>query len=220
MSNFLKKALGLFVEFEPNEPLQTGSSPARDALAQKFPLSTPKQAAAGISDEELDKFEKHFTSLFESSNLPGPDYFEFWRMMETLEAHVPDEKARIAAVFATLSIQGLSREKLLETAALYQAMVEKDRNEFLKAAEDKASREVEGRKKEITDMEKQIADHSSEIQRLSAEITKAQTGMKALQAQVAEQEQKIAASRQGYDIACQAMITKIQTDIQKIQTSL
>lgn len=220
MSNFLKKALGLFVEFEPNEPLPPGSAPVRDALAQKFPLSSPKQAAAGISDEDLDKFEQHFTRLFESSNLPGPDYFEFWRMMETLEAHVPDEKARIAAVFATLSIQGLSRDKLLETAAQYQAMVEKDRAEFLKAAEDKAAREVEGRKQEIAQMEKQIADFSAEIKRLTEEITKAQTGMKTLQAQVAEQEQKISVNRQGYDVACQAMITKIQTDIQKIQSSI
>ncbi|MGE7773713.1 hypothetical protein ACQKLP_03270 [Chitinophaga sp. NPDC101104] len=220
MSNFLKKALGLFVEFEPNEPLQPGGAPARDPLAQKFPLSSPKQAVAGISAEELDKFDQHFTRLFESSNLPGPDYFEFWRMMETLEAHVPDEKARIAAVFATLSIQGLSREKLLATAGQYQAIVEKDRAEFLKAAEDKASREVEGRKQEIADLEKQIAEHSAQIQRLTEDITKAQTGMKTLQAQVAEQEQKISANRQGYDVACQAMITKIQSDIQKIQTSL
>lgn len=220
MANFLKKALGLFVEFEPSEPQQPGT-PVRDNLAQKFPLSSSKQAAvANLSDEELDKFEQHFTRLFESSNLPGPDYFEFWRMMETLEAHVPDEKARIGAVFATLSIQGLTRDKLLETAAQYKAMVEKDRAEFDKAADDKAAREVEGRVQQIARFEKDIAEHSQKIQELTAAINKAQADMKVLKDQAAAHEQKIAASRQGYDVACDAMINKITTDIQKIQTSI
>lgn len=220
MSDFLRRALGLFVEFEPNAS-QPAGMPDRDPLAQKFPLSTPKQAAAvAISDEELDKFEQHFSRLFENSNLPGPDYFEFWRMMETLAAHLPDEKARIGAVFATLSVQGLTREKLLETAALYKAIVEKDRAEFDKAADDKAAKEVEGRVQQIAQFEKDIADHSAKIRELTEAITRAQAGMKTLKDQVTEHEQKIAASRQGYDLACDAMINKIATDIQKIQTTI
>lgn len=219
MANFLKKALGIFVEFEPNEPQQTGR-PAGDNLAQKFPLSSPKAAAANITAEDLDKFEQHFSRLFESSNLPGPDYFEFWRMMETLEAHVPDEKARIGAVFATLSIQGLTKDKLLETADQYKGMVEKDRGEFAKAANDKVKQEIEGRVQQIADLEKKIAESSQKIQQLTQEITTSQASMKELKGQVTEHEQKIASSRQGYDVACQAMIAKIQSDIQTIQTSL
>ncbi|MBO9153396.1 hypothetical protein ACFOTA_14340 [Chitinophaga sp. GCM10012297] len=220
MSDFLRKALGLFVEFEPNEPTPPGT-PERDSLAQKFPLSSPKPAApVVISDEELDKFGQHFSRLFENSNLPGPDYFEFWRMMETLAAHLPDEKARIGAVFATLSVQGLTRGKLLETAALYKAIVEKDRAEFDKAADDKAAKEVEGRVHQIAQFEKDIAEHSAMIRELTEAITKAQADMKTLKDQVTEHERKIAANRQGYDLACDAMINKIETDIQKIQTTI
>jgi hypothetical protein len=219
MANFLKKALGIFVEFEPNEPQQTGR-PTGDSLAQKFPLSSPKKVAANITEEDLDKFEQHFSRLFESSNLPGPDYFEFWRMMETLEAHVPDEKARIGAVFATLSIQGLTKDKLLETASQYKGMVEKDRAEFDKAANEKTKNEIQGRVQQIADLEKKIAEHAEKIKQLTLEITAAQTSTKELKSQVTEQEQKIANSRQGYDVACQAMIAKIQSDIQTIQTSL
>lgn len=218
MTDFLRKALGIFVEFDPDAS-QTGK-PGGDSLAQKFPLSGPKTATANITAEDLDKFEQHFSRLFESSNLPGPDYFEFWKMMETLETHVPDDKARIGAVFATLSIQGLTKDKLLETATLYKGMVEKDRDEFDKAADDKAKQEIQGRVQQIADLEKTIAEHSQKIQQLTLEITSAQTSMKELKGQVSEQEQKIASSRQGYDVACQAMITKIQSDIQFIQTTL
>lgn len=219
MTSFLKKALGIFVEFEPNELQQTGR-PEGDTLAQKFPLSSSKAAVSNISAEDLDKFGQHFSRLFESSNLPGPDYFEFWRMMETLEAHVPNEKARVGAVFATLSIQGLTKDKLLETAAQYKGMVEKDRNEFDKAANEKVEQEIKGRLQQIADLEKKIAESALKIQQLTQEISLSQASMTELKGQVTEQEQKIANNRQGYDVACQAMITKIQADIQIIQTSL
>ncbi|KAA2245558.1 hypothetical protein F0L74_06275 [Chitinophaga agrisoli] len=228
MANFLKKALGLFVEFEPGESSHANN--ANDAhLAQKFPLGNIKnQPAAGaraaapatMSQADLDKFEKHFTDLLEKANLPGPDYFEFWKMMETLEAHVPDEKTRMAAVFATLSIQGLTKPKLLETAAQYKQIVAQDRAEFDKAANDKAVQEVQGRQIQLVNLEKTVAQHAETIKKLTEEITAAQAQMKEVEAAITEHEQKIASGRQSYQLASDAMINKIETDLQKIQTSL
>jgi len=218
MANFLKKALGLFVEFEPNESSQSNTEVN---LSQKFPLGNIKgQPAVAMSEADIDKFEQHFSALFERSNLPGPDYFEFWKMMETLEAHVPDEKTRMAAVFATLSVQGLNKQKLLETAAQYKTIVEKDRADFEKAANEKALAEVQGRQQQLSDLEKKVAQNAETIKRLTEEITAAQQQMGQMKAQITEQEQKIAGSRQGYQLACNAMINKIETDLQKIQTSL
>ncbi|WP_295127837.1 hypothetical protein [uncultured Chitinophaga sp.] len=219
MANLLKKALGLFVEFEPDgesAPVQNSSS----NTPAKFPAAHAKEIAAAMTDADLDKFEQHFSQLFERSNLPGPDYFEFWKMMETLEAHLPDEKARLSVVYATLSVQGLTKDKLMESAAQYKLIVEQDRNEFDKAANDKASHEIEGRRQQLEDMEKLIADNAELIQKLTQEITAAQTKAGALKTEVTEHERKIAVNRQGYQVASEAMINKILTDIQKIQTSL
>jgi hypothetical protein len=216
MANFLKKALGLFVEFEPDE--QTDAN-ANSSIAQKFPMANIKTKPS-ISEADIDKFEQHFSGLFERSNLPGPDYYEFWKMMETLEAHVPDEKARMAAVFATLSIQGLTKQKLVETAAQYRQLVETDRNEFEKAANDKALHEIQGRQQQLVELEKKIAQHAETIKKLTEEITAAQLQTGQVKAQITEQEQKISSSRQGYQLACDAMINKIETDLQKIQTTL
>jgi hypothetical protein len=220
MANFLKKALGLFVEFEPNEKTDAD---AHHDVAQKFPLSNikaSKQAVPAMSEADIDKFEQHFSGLFERSNLPGPDYYEFWKMMETLEAHVPDEKARMAAVFATLSIQGLTKQKLLETAVQYKQLVETDRAEFEKAVNEKALQEVQGRQQQLADLEKKIAQHAETIKRLTEEISAAQVQTGHIKAEITEHEQKISTNRQGYQVACGAMINKIETDLQKIQTSL
>ncbi len=217
--------MGLFVEFEPGE--SSHADTANDAhLAQKFPLGNIKNkpataaVAATMSQADLDKFEKHFTDLLEKANLPGPDYFEFWKMMETLETHVPDEKTRMAAVFATLSIQGLNKQKLLETAATYKEIVEKDRAEFDKAADDKALQEVQGRQIQLVNLEKTVAQHAETIKKLTAEITAAQAQMEEVKTAITEHEQKIATGRQSYQLASDAMINKIATDLQKIQTSL
>jgi hypothetical protein len=45
MANFLKKALGLFVEFEPNEKTDAD---AHHDVAQKFPLSNIKASKQQI----------------------------------------------------------------------------------------------------------------------------------------------------------------------------
>ncbi len=220
--------MGLFVEFEPDEKSHTGSAD-QPSLSEKFPLSNSaaKPAAAAvpapssaISAADLDKFEQHFSQLFEKSNLPGPDYFEFWKMMDALEAHVKDETARVAAVFATLSIQGLTKAKLIETAAQYKQIIEQDRAEFEKAASQKTAAEVDGRQQQLQDLEKKIADNAALIQQLTKEISEAQAMAEQLKTQMAEQEQKIVSNRQGYQLACEAMIRKINTDIQKIETSL
>ena len=224
MASFFKKALGLFVEFEedPNKSGNGGTHtpPATAHTASNPATFTPEPARAVMSQADMDKFEKHFEKLFDQANLPGPDYFEFWKMMETLEAHIPDEKARISAVFASLSIQGLTKSKLVESATHYKGMLEKDKAEFDRAFNQRAGAELEGRKKHITDLEKKIAANSELIQKLTMEITAAQKNIATLKSEIQVEEQKLMANKGGYTVACDAMMKHITDDIQKIQTTL
>ena len=109
MSSLFRKAISLFVilDEKPSESAPVVEKNQAAGSAQQIPATKPAAAAPSISQADLSKFEKHFEQLFEQTNLPGPDYFEFWKTMDTLEAHIPDETARIHAVFASLKIQGL-----------------------------------------------------------------------------------------------------------------
>lgn len=217
MASIFKKALGVFVEFEEDPkspaPLQSNISNQPKSIQSTAAIST-------LNQQDIDKFEKHFDTLFEKTNLPGPDYFEFFKMMETLEAHIPDEKVRISAVFSSLSIQGMTKAKLLETAAQYKSVVEADKAEFQKASEKKAHNELESRKQNLVSLEKKIFDNSELIKNLTTEISEAQGKMGVLKDEIQLEEKKLTSAKTGYILACDAIMNQINSDILKITTSL
>jgi uncharacterized protein YlxW (UPF0749 family) len=158
--------------------------------------------------------------LFDKANLPGPDYYEFWKMMETLEAAVPDETVRMTAVFSTLKIQGLNKEMLISSAEKYLKVIDKDKLEFQNAVNTKVLGEIEGRKSSVEELEKKNKSNAEMIQNLTKEINDNQQKITALKKEVIDEEAKINSNKNGYNIACDAMLAKLSTDIQKIKTSL
>lgn len=222
MGSIFKKALGVFVEFEEDQskPLNAPAhTPSAKSESGKSPVPNVSSSSS-LNQQDIEKFEKHFEGLFDKVNLSGPDYYEFFKMMETLEAHIPDEKARIAAVFASLSIQGLTKQKLLETAEHYKAAVLTDRDQFDKASNKKVETELEGRKQHLGSLEKKIFDNSELIKNLTKEITEAQDKIAVLKAEIVQEENKLLSNRGGYTFASNAIFSKVASDIQKIQNSL
>ena len=211
MSGIFKKAMGLFVEFE-DEPAQSQKSDT--------PAPSKPSASQALKADEVDKFEKHFEKIFDEANFPGPDYYEFWKMSETLAAHIPDERARFSATFASLTIQGLTKEKLIETASKYRELVDQDKLTFMKLASDKGEKEIGAKRKDVDALNEKIKKNSELIQKLTKEITESQIAIERLKAVVSDEENKLARNKQGYNLASEAMIKKITEDITKIQTLL
>lgn len=214
MASFFKKALGVFVEFDDEQDKISPASPGQLPIIPTEVSRNPENHA------EAEKFEKYFDKLFDQANLPGPDYFEFYKMMDTLEVHIHDEKARLAATFASLSIQGLTKQNLLDTANKYKAIIEKDKADFEAALKEKLKSEVGQRQKALQDLDKKILANSEQIQKLTKEITESQIQIGKLKTEVMEEENKLTKNNNGYQVASLAIITKITNDIQKIQTTL
>jgi hypothetical protein len=221
MASFFKKALGVFVEFEEENKKETTSTTQHsnnvNVTTNNSHTEVPRTS---LSQAEAEKFEKYFDQLMDKANLPGPDYYEFFKTMETLEAHIHDEKARLSATFASLSIQGLTKDKLIETAGKYKEIMEKDKANFEKALGDKINAEVVKRNNDLQTHEKKIQANSELIQKLTKEITEAQSLIGKLKGEIIEEENKLASNKNGYMMACAAVINKISSDIQKIQSTL
>ena len=213
--SFFRKALGVFVDLDPSTDASSSGFTPPDRSQ-----GLPSMPAPSMDIASVEKFEKHFEQLFDKTNLPGPDYFEFWKTMETLEKHIPDESARMQATYASLSVQGMTKAKLLDTASAYMDVVTRDRTAFEQAAAAKAAAAVDGRKQNVAAMEQRIVANSESIRKLNAEISESQAKISALKKELLDEEMKLNANRNGYQLACDAMTSKIKGDIEKIKTQL
>jgi hypothetical protein len=200
MANIGKKILGAFIEIKDDEKKESIKTPEQEIEYKKVPVTeTPVD----------DKFKQYFEKLFRESNIPGPDYFEFTKMTDAMQA-IPDERSRYAAAFAGLSVQGLDKQKLLSTADQYIKVLETDAANFSSTVDVALKQKVVHKKTEAEDKNKRMLQLSQEIQVLQEQVL-------ALQKEINENEQKIETSTGGYKVASEQMKQRITSDIQKIK---
>lgn len=129
MANIGRKILSAFVEVadEENSPvIKSKEEKQKSTTVDTGPAYQNRQA---VKTEANEKFRQYFNRLFKEANLPGPDYFEFSKMIEAMQG-ITDERARYSAAFAGLGVQGLDKNKLLNTAAQYVQILEQDAANF------------------------------------------------------------------------------------------
>jgi peptidoglycan hydrolase CwlO-like protein len=176
--------------------------------------SVPAATATGsvnfsAGTDQDRRFAGYFDKLFDDANIPGPDYYEFARMIGAMQV-IPDERARYAAAFAGLQVQGLDREKLLATANEYLRVLSTDADQFRKTVDAALQEKVHGRSAEAEAKSKRIEALSQEILQLQQEIG-------ALQKEIAENREKLDASDRGYAAESERRSRQIQADIEKIK---
>lgn len=220
MPSFFRKAISLFVVLDEEKPQSQEAAPTPKEAASAPVVrqnNTPAAKAPTMSDEDLSKFEQHFERLFEQTNLPGPDYFEFWKTMDTLEAHISDDLARIKAVFASLRIQGLTKQHLIETAGAYKTAILQDKANFESAVQNKSEAEIASRTAEIQRIQQEKEEKRQLIEKMQQEIEASAKKAKTLQEEIEAEKGKIDAAQRGYLAACTAMVSKIDNDVARFQ---
>ena len=202
MANLGKKFLSAFVEVtDEKKPVAK--------LEEIQHSSTPMQMAKEVSVTVNEKFKNYFDQLFREANLPGPDYFEFAKMTQAMMA-IADEKSRYSAAYAGLSVQGLDKSKLLNTATVYLQILEKDAAHFSSTVDVALTEKVKGKQQEIIVKQQRIEQLSKEINDLQSQVL-------LLHDEVKENEEKIESNTGGYKAASENMRQQILIDIEKIK---
>jgi len=117
MANLGKKILSAFVIVDNDDKKpETEKQPSKkEGLPKTTPDPVPGFTSTTVNNSYaspvISKFAAYFDKLFREANLPGPDYFEYSKMLEAMQA-VPDEQVRFITAFAGLSVQGLDKQKL------------------------------------------------------------------------------------------------------------
>ena len=202
MASFGKKFLSAFVEITADEKQVT----VRDVTPQFQTTIKPEKVAPSNS---IEKFKQYFDQLFNEANLPGPDYFEFAKMTQAM-AVIADEKSRYSVAFAGLSVQGLDKTKLLQTAETYLKILETDATNFNSTVDAALAEKVQGKQQEII-------QKNQRIEQLTREMSDLQNQIQLLQLEVKENEEKIESNTGGYKAAAENMKQQIALDIERIK---
>jgi predicted PolB exonuclease-like 3'-5' exonuclease len=212
MANLGKKILSAFVEVNDDKKPETEKQPSKK---EDLPTTTEQSFTSTTTNTSYtpansSKFKDYFEKLFREANLPGPDYFEYSKMLEAMQA-VPDEHVRFITAFAGLSVQGLDKQKLLSTAGQYLQLLETDAQNFHSSVDTALQEKVVAKKRQLEEKEKRI-------QQLTQEISALQNDLLSTQAEIKENEAKIEANTGGYKYESEAMKNRIARDIEKIKT--
>jgi hypothetical protein len=206
MSKLGKKILSAFIETTAEQPGQSPGSGSGEDITPAAGRLPAQDISVSAGD---GRFTGYFDKLFSEANIPGPDYFEFSKMTEAMQA-IPDEQARFQAAYAGLRVQGLDRQKLLSTADEYLRMLETDAGNF-RATVDLAMKEkVYGRAASMQEKNDRIRSLAQEISDLQGQVL-------ALQAEIKENEEKIGANAGGYAAESGNRKARLLADIEKIK---
>ncbi|WP_207514645.1 hypothetical protein [Longitalea luteola] len=213
MASLGKKILSAFVEVnddkkqEAAKPLpkeeQPKAAPQTDFTANRVTIHNSYTSPVN------SKFAAYFDKLFREANIPGPDYYEFSKMIEAMQA-IADEQVRYVTAYAGLSVQGLDKQKLLSTATQYLQLLETDATNFHNSVDAALQEKVHERKRQLEEKEKRI-------QQLEQEISALQNELLTVQSEIKENEAKIEANTGGYKNESEAMKDRIHYDMEKIK---
>lgn len=220
----------LFVNEESNGSINTQSSnkntnfPKEDNSNTKFPNQNTKVASSPsiqntVNNSVLDTVVEMYQSGFESLNMPGYDFYEFFKAIKAVNSNDPSVY-KMAMTMAQLSDPKTNNKTLLKSADFYVDEINKVHKQYaekgnFKREQIKANQLKEKDKlvSEISILEKQIIELQTKI---SNKKIKLETTDSSLLSEVLNIEQKIAAN----DIAKAKILETIKTVMDGIKKNL
>jgi hypothetical protein len=222
--SFGRKLLSFFIEEDTTHTqTQTTSTPTQAGTPPKVQVqqnvAVQNASGTGVVDK---KFVDHFVSLLESSNLKGPDYFEYMQALKSLSGLGLSEDKQYQAAWASFKAMGGITDVtvLTNTANQYVGLLDNDRQNFLKDVDSAVSQKVGGLKNDLKATQdenealaKQIIDLQNRINANNEKITKITTD-------ISEQSAKITSNKSNYEITYSSFVEQIKGDIAKISQYL
>ncbi len=218
-----KNLKSLFIEEETPATAQeaaTGKQPGSPAtpppLPPAMPPPLPRQVKGDLDQRIFDSLEK----ALEENNQQGFDFLEFKNSLKTLAGIIPDEATRYKSAYATAATMGVTVDRLLESAAFYQSVLEKERDNFTRAVNQQVDLNVTAKQKDVERLQALIGQKAEQIKRLTEEIAAHQDELGRAQGIITEATSRIEATRNNFHFTIDTVMGQIQTDAENIRRYL
>ena len=152
--------------------------------------------------------DEKFVKFIEAKKPNGLGYFDFQKM-KTAMSVIPDMGTKYIASFASLQMQGLTKEDLIQNSMDVIAVIDNETNSF-NVAFDKQSSATLG------SLNKEIADIGSNLEKLRNQMAELETSLEAKKQSLKETSDKLEVKRTEFLNNSNLMKAQVQTEISNI----
>jgi chromosome segregation ATPase len=170
----------------------------------------------GLDERSLDALIKALSK----ENLPGFDYIEFKQAIGRLQDMGMDESTIYRSAFATASTMGLTKEKLLKTAAHYQKVLAHEQSQFEQSLKRQMAQRVEAKRQEVEKMKHQVQEYRKKIADLEQKIKQGEQTITNADGEIQEVEERLLSTKESFEHALRSIVNAIEEDIKSINTYL
>lgn len=173
-------------------------------------------SAEGLDDRSLE----FLANALEKNNLPGFDYFEFKRAVHNLLEMQLEQSVAYKSAFTTAATLGVTKEKLIETAAYYKNLVTKEKEQFDNALENQNVVKVTSKQAEVKRLRDQIERHKTDIARLQDEMAAYLNQIDQAEGSVKAETEKLEKARAAFERTHQAVLLQMDKDVENLHKFL
>ncbi len=223
MSSFFGKIKSLFIqEVEENEH-QSSIEEKEDKHMEKDQEHTERdkdkqegksegRQKAVVGRPNNDFLAILITAMQEASR-DDATYLEFKQNIKSLRHLDFDDKTRYETAFAIASNQGVDKQKLLDSAAFYKKVLDKEGEKFESTLENQRQTRVDARKLEIKKIRDQIFEKQNEIEKIKEEIRQLEEQISAEKEGMNENRTRIEKTASDFFSSLEFLKAKIVKDI-------
>lgn len=170
----------------------------------------------GLDDRSVEALVR----ALERKNLSGFDYLEFKQSLNALRSMDMEGETAFKSAFATATVMGLTKEKLIETANHYKRVLTDEQKQFEASMQRHLQQRVESKLKEVEILKRKVAEYQEKIQQLETQISTSQQTIDEADSNIASEREKIESTKENFDFTLRSIMNEIDKDLEDIETYL
>lgn len=190
------------------------STPVASMATNTF-VSSPN-----VDSEKEKKVIESLLQLLDESNLPGPDFYEFYVALKEMQklGAILDEAKLYQTVFTTLKITGLSKDKLSQSANQYLQILQNRNKEFQENHDAAVQQKVGTKVAEQNSIDKAISEKTALIETLKSEISGLNVKKQNLETEIQQETFNVQQTKNAFESGYAKLTNEISNQLQKINS--
>jgi hypothetical protein len=164
-----------------------------------------------------DQIFNSLTKAISDANLPGEDYLEFVSALQAMQKIELAESVKMQTVLATLSIKGLTVQKIVESADYYMKVLENEKDKFKQAMAQQTQGKVDEKHKQIKMLEETNLKKAEQIKALTDEINFNTGEIEKIKKDIQDADIKIKTTENNFYATFDYVANQITNNVEKIK---